>query len=477
MMSCERLLTAAKAGSISEVREEVLCRGVGIDHCGPTGLTALMIVAGHGDGKMARQILELGADASRCVDNDGHTALVYASQYPAVARILVESGCWMDYADPHGQTLLHLTCRSQAAHEVTGRLNVAQFFIHEGADVNALDGRGISPLHMAAGYGRMALMGLYIRHGADVNSRAEHGVTPLMTAVINRQLHVVQILHKEGADALLPNFEPLARNGKTVLPLEEAAQGGCLDIVHELVKLFGIAGCGGPSGGVGALVDATDHGHLDIMTLLLGAGVVDTGEALFVANANGKYAHMKLLVQRRWGDSEYLDGAGCFGNWLNGKSVPFVQTPLAHHVSSCSPSSPGFVQLLIEAGASLKFGNGLGKYQAMNNRTLIGHMNHIQKAKTTGTDKPATQDQLYKQEALRRVLLRVDAVTATSWAWTSGKGGNGGNGVPTTAREPAVNLTGTMAVLRRRSRRRGVALPAMFRCVFVCIEVLFLFCR
>lgn len=464
-MSCERLLGAAKAGSIIGVREEVHSRGVGIDHSGRVGLTALMIVAGQGDDKMTRQILELGADASR-VDKGGHTALVYASQYPTVAKILVKSGCRMDYADPQGRTLLHITSQSKEDHEVTGRLNVAQMFIREGADVNAIDAVGDTPFHIAAVCGRVALMGLYIRHGANIDARGQNGATPLMAAVVHSQLTSVQFLHREGANALLPILESASRNGKTVLPLEKGAQRGCFDVVHELVKLFGITGCGGPSGGVGALTDAADHGHVDIMTLLLDAGVIDTGEALFVTNANGNHAAMKLLVQRRWGDSEYLDGAGCVDNWLNGSNLPFAQTPLARNVNFCIPSSPRFVQLLIEAGATIKYGTGLGKYQAMNNLPLIGRMNQILDAKTTGTDQPATQDQLYTQEALRRVLLRADAVTSTYWAWPSGEGGDGENRAPTTAQESSANLTGTMAVLRRRSRRRGVALPAMLR--YVC---------
>ncbi|CAB1102521.1 unnamed protein product [Ectocarpus sp. CCAP 1310/34] len=210
-------------------------------------------------------------------------------------------GCRMDYRDPEGQTLLHLACTKAEVQGkgMSGRLKVAQMFLNEGADVNATDAKDLTPLHHASARGRKALMQHFLRRGAKIDAQARDGATPLMV-VTAQQLVSIQILHGGGgANALLPKIDPESRNGKSVLPLEDAAEHGNLDIVHELVQLFGIEGCGGPSGGVGALANAAEFGHVGIVALLLDAGVVDTGETLALANDSGNSAVMKILGQRR----------------------------------------------------------------------------------------------------------------------------------------------------------------------------------
>lgn len=472
-MSGAQLLGAAIAGSMMEIREQVR-NGADINYRdGGTGFTALMIVAGQGDGKMTDELLKMGADTCR-VDRNGHTALVFASQYPDIANMLITSGARMDYRNPEGKTLLHLTCTATPevqGNRMSGRLKVAQMFLDEGADVNGIDAKGLTPLHYASSRGRVALMGLFIRRGAKIDAQNEEGATPLMMAVTNQQLVSVKILHREGANALLPFINPESRNGKSMLPLEIASEYGNLDIVQELVQLFGIRGCGGPSGGVDALANAVEIGHVGMVALLLDAGVVDTGEALFLANHHGNCAVMKILVQRRWGDSEYLSGAGCIGKWLSGEPETFIQTPLGRNVTFCKPSSPRLAHFLIEAGASIVDWAGPQELHPFKS-TPIGRLNQLIREKTTGVFEPATQAQLYAQNALLRVIVRADAVTAYSWLWPTEKDGKKANDRAT----KPTDLTGTMTVLRRRARRRGgVAFPSMTRCSSGC-EIFFFAC-
>lgn len=60
------------------------------------------------------------------------------------------------------QTALHISVRHRARSAV-------QMLACYGADVNAVDGSGMAPLHMAAGILHKDIIASLIRHGADVN--------------------------------------------------------------------------------------------------------------------------------------------------------------------------------------------------------------------------------------------------------------------------------------------------------------------
>ena len=102
----------------------------------------------------------------------------------------------------------------------------------------------------------------------------------------------------------------------------------------------------------------------------------------------------------------------------------------------------------------------------VSNETLLETVNCSLRAQRVA-GKEATVEQLHRLEGIRRLLLRVDAVHAVSWLWHN-------DDVPTTGRSPEsserdkatlVLLGMTLPVLRRRARRRGVILGALFRLV------------
>ena len=91
------------------------------------------------------------------------------------------------------RTLLH--------YAVAGKqLQVVEFLVSKGADVNLQTEHVPTPLHLAAKNGDVAIAKFLIDHGAKVNAKAQgHGPTPLQEALINANRAAAELLVKSGA--------------------------------------------------------------------------------------------------------------------------------------------------------------------------------------------------------------------------------------------------------------------------------------
>jgi len=67
-----------------------------------------------------------------------------------------------------------------------------------GADVNAKNDYGGTPLHQAAWGGHTEVAELLIAKGADVNAKNKPGRTPLDTAINYNQSEITALLRKHG---------------------------------------------------------------------------------------------------------------------------------------------------------------------------------------------------------------------------------------------------------------------------------------
>ena len=79
-----------------------------------------------------------------------------------------------------------------------GNIEAVKQYLDGGADVNAKDGGGWTPLHHATEAGHKEIAELLIANGADVNAKDKYGRTPLDWAVMLGKPEIADLLRKHG---------------------------------------------------------------------------------------------------------------------------------------------------------------------------------------------------------------------------------------------------------------------------------------
>lgn len=137
----------------------------------------------------------------------------------------IEQGTSVDQpCDFNRWTALHAT-----AHK--GHVEIAEFLIKHGANVNVKDKDGYTPLHNTADSfvkgrppkrteaERNRIAALLLKHGAHVNATINHGETPLHDAALTNNVALVQLLLENGAN---PNIQ----QAQGITPLHFALSAG-----------------------------------------------------------------------------------------------------------------------------------------------------------------------------------------------------------------------------------------------------------
>lgn len=87
----------------------------------------------------------------------------------------LSDGADVNHKCKDGKFLMHI-----AALNGRGYLDEAQFLIDHGADINAKEYCGWTPLHWAASIGSQEMVEFLLDHGADVDAQTDRGDTPVM---------------------------------------------------------------------------------------------------------------------------------------------------------------------------------------------------------------------------------------------------------------------------------------------------------
>jgi ankyrin repeat protein len=141
-----------------------------------------------GDMTAARWALHYGADVHDATKN-GHTPL-HCTSSCELAALLIEAGANANARDNEGMTPLHPL---GLVREGSLSPALAKLLIGAGANINSADNRGNTPLH----YHSPEIKELLVEAGADANARNARGETPLHTA---RLAEVASLLISAGAN-------------------------------------------------------------------------------------------------------------------------------------------------------------------------------------------------------------------------------------------------------------------------------------
>ena len=205
----------------------------------------------------------------------------------------------LEERDSDGNTPLHWACLSSD-------LELAAQLLSRGADVNALNDSGATPLIYATG--SLPLVRLLIEHGANINHLTELKSTPLLTASRRpKNFEVVQFLIENGADPKLKDgaknsaldiasvvgdiatVDLLLEQGLSPSSLRLPARSGRIAIVERLINT-GLS-VNHPTSFTGSALNAALYGQSTAMARFL----IDSGADLTTRSPAGQHETPPIL--------------------------------------------------------------------------------------------------------------------------------------------------------------------------------------
>lgn len=206
-----------------EVTELLLKHGANVNVADLWKFTPLHEAAAKGKYEIVKLLIKHGADISRKNRDDktpldlvreedhefasdllrGNAALLDAAKngnLSRVQRLVTSDNINCRDAQGRNSTPLHLAAGYN-------NIEVAEYLLENGADVNARDKGGLIPLHNASSYGHLDIAALLIKFKTVVNATDKWGFTPLHEAAQKGRTQLCALLLAHGADPFMKNQE------------------------------------------------------------------------------------------------------------------------------------------------------------------------------------------------------------------------------------------------------------------------------
>lgn len=220
------ILVAAQKGDLDALKD-LLNKGANINEQDKDGKTPLYTTIENLHSDAAEFLINVGADGKLATAN-GETPITAAAQYhmAPIVELLLQKGSSVEGRDVfHPQAYTPLLAAAS-----NGEVDICDFLLKHGAQLNATLGDYQTPLHWAAGNGHQPVVELLLKQpNVQVNAQDFWKQTPLHNAVKAENSAIVQLLLDAGAKKDIKDYQ-----GKTPLDLAHELRND--DIVNILKK-------------------------------------------------------------------------------------------------------------------------------------------------------------------------------------------------------------------------------------------------
>lgn len=221
MTNVDDLIDAIKANDTARAAALVNADPALVNAHDEAGVSMLARAAYYGRSEIARLLLNQGAQMNI------HEAAMLGETERLTGWLVMQPKL-VNTLSPDGYTPLHLAA-------YFGHLDAANVLLAHGADPNiaANNPMHVMPLHSAVAGKYYEIAARLIEAGAEVNAREQYGLTPLHAAAQNGDLPTVQLLLQHGAD-LNARVDKNAPQFADMTALDIARQAGAANVIALL---------------------------------------------------------------------------------------------------------------------------------------------------------------------------------------------------------------------------------------------------
>jgi ankyrin repeat protein len=353
----------------------LLSLGANINAKDSNNKTALTCAAMKKNAKAVKLLLKANAD-SNVQDSLGSTPLFYAAEnedIEVVKLLLAHPNINSNVKNNEGTSVL-----MAAVHTRTRNLELVKILLNRGADPNAQDSDGDTPLLCTAsgccagGENAVEVAQLLLSNKAHVNIKNNDGDTPLLNAAAEGRYKMVKLLVANGANVN-------AQNNEGATPLMYAAGAGDIEITKLLLDADADITIKDTQGTTALICAVTDE-HPEIVKLLLthpniNVNIKDNQDRTALMHAAGMaYTEIVKLLLDAHATVTAMDIYG--------------QTAL---MAAVDPGNITIVELLLNAGANIETKDEQGQ-TALMLAADKGHSNLVQLLLTRGAKADVQED-------------------------------------------------------------------------------------